>query len=139
VLSSYPIIGQTGSSSRLASTLEAYRNTTAHTSSSDGGLPNERESVALRADDGHVPRVLRLDIVRRDSIGFGDLEKVFEAEVVSTGSDGDLHEIVPVMIEALFRDFPGKDGEVRHVAMRTAPSLEELGGRQPSDNEKRQP
>jgi hypothetical protein len=81
--------------------------------------------------------VLRLDIVRRDSIGFGDLEKVFEGEVVSTGSDADLHEIVPVMIEALFRDFPGKDGEVRHVAMRTVPSIEELEERRPDHEEAR--
>jgi hypothetical protein len=126
VLSSYPIIGQSGSSSsRVAGTAQAFRNGTAHSASADRASPDEQERDAAATEDD-VPRVLRLDIVRRDSIGFGDLEKVFEGEVVSTGSDGDLYEIVPVMIEALFRDFPGKDGAVRHVAMRTVPSIEEL-------------
>jgi hypothetical protein len=130
VLSSYPIIGQTGSSSRMAGTGDAHQNTASHPVTTDR-VPLRDRATGAAASEGDVPRRLRLDIVRRDSIGFGDLEKVFEAEVVSTGSDGELQEVVPIMIEALFRDFPGKDGEVRQVAMRSAPSLEELAAPKP--------
>jgi hypothetical protein len=125
VLSSYPIIGQTGSSSsRMAGTLQAYRNTTSYSATTVRAATRGAESDDDGPDESDVPRVLRLDIVRRDSIGFGDLEKVYEGEVVSTGSDDELAEIVPTMIEALFLDFPGKDGEVRQVASKSVPSLE---------------
>jgi hypothetical protein len=127
VLSSYPIIGQTGSSSsRMAGTLQAYRDTTAYSATAE---PRPTQMVASNddSDPSELPRVLRLDIVRRDSIGMDHIEKVYEGEVVSTGSDDDLAEIVPAMIEALFHDFPGKDGEVRHVASKSVPSIEEIG------------
>jgi hypothetical protein len=125
VLASYPIIGQTGSSSsRMAGTLQAYRNTTSYSATTERAPPRAAESDD---DESGAPRVLRLDIVRRDSIGFGDIEKVYEGEVVSTGSDEALAEIVPAMIEALFQEFPGKDGEVRQVASKSVPSLEEIG------------
>jgi hypothetical protein len=126
-LSSYPIIGQTGSSaSRMAGTLQAYRGTRSYSATTElrtGGAAGGRDD---EDHDSDGPRVLRLDIVRRDSIGFGDIEKVFEGEVVSTGSEDELAEIVPAMIEALFADFPGRDGEVRHVASKSVPSIEEI-------------
>jgi hypothetical protein len=134
ILSSYPIIGQSGSSSsRMAGTLQAYHGTRAYSATAE--RPSRRAAEAEKVDespDDDAPRVLRLDIVRRDSIGFGDIEKVFEGEVVSTGSEDALAEIVPAMIEALFADFPGQDGEVRQVASKSVPSIEEIAARAPA-------
>ena len=43
------------------------------------------------------------------------IKKVYEAKVISSGSTSQLPEIVPVMIEALFEEFPGKSGSTRTV------------------------
>jgi hypothetical protein len=129
-LSSYPIIGQTGSSSsRMSGTMQAYRSTTAYSATSVRARDVSDIDALDSADSSDLPRVLRLDIVRRDSIGFGRIEKVYEGEVISTGSDDTLAEIVPVMIEALFQEFPGTDGEIRHVASKRLPSIEEIAPR----------
>lgn len=128
-LSSYPIIGQTGSSSsRMSGTLQAYRNTTSYAATAQRApaYPVAPVDATEGADASDLPRVLRLDIVRRESIGYGRIEKVYEGEVISTGSDDTLAEIVPVMIEALFQEFPGTDGEIRHVASKRAPAIAEI-------------
>jgi hypothetical protein len=129
VLSSYPIIGQTGSSSsRMSGTMQAYGNTPSYSARS-AHTPAYDVGDADGSDSSDLPRVLRLDIVRRDSIGFGRIEKVYEGEVVSTGSDDTLAAIVPAMIEALFQEFPGTDGEIRHVASKSVPPIAEIGPR----------
>src|SRR5690606_8683851 len=80
------------------------------------------------ADDDGEPQtsVLRLDIVRRDSIRRGRMQKVYEGEVLCSDGDGRFTAVVPAMIEALFQDFPGRDGEVRQVTSRSVPPIEEI-------------
>jgi hypothetical protein len=115
----YPIIGQGGSSSfRLSGTTQAYTNTLYSTSL-------ERAPVDKAAGEEQTA-VLRLDIVRRDSIQHGRLEKVYEGEVLSSDAHGEFAAVVPAMIEALFQDFPGNDGEVRHVTSRSVPPIEDI-------------
>ncbi|HTV20078.1 MAG TPA: DUF4136 domain-containing protein [Polyangiaceae bacterium] len=116
----YPIIGQGGSSSfRLSGTTHAYTNTLY------SSLVEREPARDAAAEGDPATSVLRLDIVRRDSIGHGRLEKVYEGEVLS--SDGHkLSSIVPAMIEALFQDFPGNDGEVRQVTARSVPPIESI-------------
>jgi hypothetical protein len=115
----YPIIGQGGSSSfRLSGTTQAYTNTLYSTSL-------VRAPLAAAPSDEQTA-VLRLDIVRRDSIQHGRLEKVYEGEVLSSDARGEFSAVVPAMIEALFQDFPGNDGEVRHVTSRSVPPIEDI-------------
>jgi hypothetical protein len=119
---SYPIIGQGGSSSfRLSGTTHAYTNTLYSTSLARAPL-----SEAAPASGAEQTAVLRLDIVRRDSIQHGRLEKVYEGEVLSSDARGEFAAVVPAMIEALFQDFPGNDGEVRQVTSRSVPPIEEI-------------
>jgi hypothetical protein len=40
---------------------------------------------------------------------------VYEGGVIAEGFSADLHRTVPEMIKLLFKNFPGKDGEVRNV------------------------
>ena len=61
-------------------------------------------------------RYLSLDIIDKDSTLSEDkINRVYEAKVISSGSTSQLPEIVPVMIEALFEEFPGKSGSTRTV------------------------
>lgn len=118
----YPIIGQSGSASfRLSGTTQAYTNTLYSTLVARSSLPSE-PPVEGDADT----TVLRLDIVRRDSIRHGRLQKVYEGEVISSDGQGELAAVVPAMIEALFQSFPGNDGEVRHVTSRSVPPVESI-------------
>lgn len=116
----YPIIGQGGSSSfRLSGTTHAYTNTLY------SSLVEHSPAQDVALESGDHSSVLRLDIVRRESIGHGRLEKVYEGEVIS--SDGrELTSVVPAMIEALFEDFPGNDGEVRQVTSASVPPIESI-------------
>jgi hypothetical protein len=118
---SYPIIGQGGSSSfRLSGTTQAYTNRLYSTSL-------ERPSASEVAPAGaEQTAVLRLDIVRRASIQHGRMEKVYEGEVLSSDARGQFAAVVPAMIEALFQDFPGNDGDVRQVTSRSVPPIEEI-------------
>jgi hypothetical protein len=119
---SYPIIGQSGSASfRLSGTTHAYTNTLYSTMVARAGMPAADED-----DVDHQTSVLRLDIVRRDSIQGGRLEKVYEGEVLSSDGRGEFTAVVPAMIEALFQDFPGNDGEVRQVTSRSVPTIEAI-------------
>lgn len=125
-ISSYPIIGQTGSSSsRMSGTMHAYRNTTSY-STTTAHTPAYDVAAADAADSDELTSVLRLDIVRRASIGRGHIEKVYEGEVLSASNGRELPEILPAMIEALFQGFPGTDGEVRHVASKSVPAIDEI-------------
>jgi len=119
---SYPIIGQGGSSSfRLSGTTQAYTNSLYSTSLERTSLG---DAAALRGAEQTA--VLRLDIVRRDSIQHGRLEKVYEGEVLSSDARGEFAAVVPAMIEALFQDFPGNDGEVRQVTSGPVPPIEDI-------------
>jgi hypothetical protein len=42
--------------------------------------------------------------------------KVFEAKAGSVGASGNLAVVMPAMITAVFKDFPGKSGETISVA-----------------------
>ena len=44
-----------------------------------------------------------------------ELESVYEGEIRSTGSTGDLPTVMPALIQGLFQEFPGKTGGTRNV------------------------
>ena len=126
-IASYPIIGQTGSSSsRMSGTMHAYRNTTSYSTTTAHTPAYDVAAADATDDDDELTSVLRLDIVRRASLGRGHIEKVYEGEVLSSSNGRNLPQLLPAMIEALFQDFPGTDGEVRHVASTSVPALDEI-------------
>lgn len=63
-------------------------------------------------------RFLTLGIWDAKSLAQGKGDKVFEANAISKGSSSSLPTVMPLMIDAVFQDFPGKNGETITV---TAP------------------
>jgi hypothetical protein len=55
-------------------------------------------------------RVLRLDIVDKQSFVEGSIKKLCEGKVVSRGFSDQLVKVLPEMVKALFEDFPGQSG-----------------------------
>lgn len=45
------------------------------------------------------------------------MESVYEGEIRSTGSTGDLPTVMPALLNGLFQDFPGKSGTTRTVSI----------------------
>lgn len=43
--------------------------------------------------------------------------KVYEGRVASSGSSADIAVVLPTMIEALFKDFPGQSGKTKKLSM----------------------
>ena len=62
-------------------------------------------------------RVLFLDIVDAKRSTPRSVVKVYEARVLSIGRTPSLPQIVPLMIQSLFSDFPGASGATRTVTL----------------------
>jgi hypothetical protein len=58
-------------------------------------------------------RVLRLDIVDKQALAEGNIKKLYEGKVVSSGFSDQLTKVLPEMVKALFEDFPGQSGSTR--------------------------
>ena len=114
-LSSVPIYGQTGvSSSTSYGTVNSqggfgtYSGTTTYT-------PTYGVVGSSTVSSTKYGRTLWLSIVELKSVGTGNLNVLYEARVNSSGSSSQLPKVMPAMIEAIFKDFPGKSGETRRV------------------------
>ena len=114
-LSSVPIYGQTGvSSSTSYGTVNSqggfgtYSGTTTYT-------PTYGVVGSSTVSSTKYGRTLWLSIVELKSVGTGNLNVLYEARVNSAGSSSQLPKVMPSMIEAIFKDFPGKSGETRRV------------------------
>ncbi|MFQ5917586.1 MAG: hypothetical protein ACE5I0_07235, partial [Candidatus Binatia bacterium] len=57
--------------------------------------------------------VLLMHIVDKASLGTGKAMIIYEAKVKSEGYSNQLAEVMPVMIKAMFKEFPGKNGSTR--------------------------
>ena len=53
-------------------------------------------------------RVLILDIVAKQGLAEGNIKKLYEGKVVSSGFSDQLVQVLPTMVKALFEDFPGQ-------------------------------
>jgi hypothetical protein len=102
VVSSYPIIGQTG--------VEACTSTSCVDSSPwpTYGVVGTRKTRQIE-----YTRLLRLDIVDKQSLTEGNIKKLYEGKVVSSGFSDQLAKVLPEMVKALFEDFPGQSGSTR--------------------------
>jgi uncharacterized protein DUF4136 len=113
VVSSYPIIGQTGvSSSSTYGTIQnygrygAYSGTTTYT-------PTYGVVGTGVTSQTQYTRVFRLDIVDKQALAEGNTKKLYEGKVVSSGYSGQLATVLPTMVKALFEDFPGQNVSTR--------------------------
>lgn len=113
VVSSYPIIGQTGvSSSYTSGTVQSY-----------GGYGTYSGTTTYTPKYGVVgtgvtsrteyTRFLRVDLLDKKTLAEGKVKKVYEGKVASRGSSGQLAAVLSTMVKALFEEFPGKSGRTR--------------------------
>jgi hypothetical protein len=113
VISSYPIYGQTGvRSSYTTGTVTTYGNM-GYVSGTSYNTPTYGVVGSGTASSTRYGRYLRLEMMDKKSLADGKLKKVYEAEVKSEGSSGQIAAVMPAMIKSLFEDFPGKSGSTR--------------------------
>jgi hypothetical protein len=109
VVSSYPIIGQTGAitCSSFDGTAQSYRclDSTPWPTYGPVGTKKKRQTEYTRA--------LRLYIVDKQALTEGTIKKLYEGKVVSRGFSDQLAEVLPTMVKALFEDFPGQSDSTR--------------------------
>jgi hypothetical protein len=102
VVSTYPIIGQTGTE------------TCTSTSCLDSNpWPTYGVVGTRKTKQTEYTRVLRLDIVDKQALAEGKVKKLYEGKVVSSGVSDQLTKVLPMMVKALFDDFPGESGSTR--------------------------
>lgn len=110
VLSSVPIFGQTGvSSSTTRGTINTYGNTATY-SGTTTYTPTYGVVGSSTVSRRKYTRVLLLRMVEAKSLGTEKVNVLYQASVGSSGSSSQMSKVVPAMIKALFKYFPGKSG-----------------------------
>jgi hypothetical protein len=102
VVLSYPIIGQAG--------VEACTSSSCLDSSP---WPTYGVVGTKKIRQTQYTRLLRVDIVDRQALTEGKIKKLYEGKVVSRGFSDQLAEVLPMMVKALFEDFPGQSDSTR--------------------------
>jgi Domain of unknown function (DUF4136) len=106
VVSSHPIIGQTGA-------------TTCSTSSKVDSCTNSQPWPTYGVVETRVTkqteytRFFILYVVAKQGLAEGNIKKLYEGKVVSSGFSDQLVQVLPTMVKALFEDFPGQSGSTR--------------------------
>ena len=113
VVSSYPIFGQTGtSSSYTTGTVTSYGNTASY-SGTTYKTPTYVVVGSGTSTDTVFKRYLNIDIIDIAKSGNGKVQKVYESKAISSGSSGQLAPVMPAIVRSVFEDFPGKSGASR--------------------------
>jgi hypothetical protein len=112
-LASIPIYGKTGvSSSHTYGTLTTYGK-----SGTYSGTTTYRPSYGIigtaPVSKTEYQRGMWLAVVDSKSVGTENLSVLYEGTVKSSGSSSQLSKVMPAMVEALFKEFPGKSGDTR--------------------------
>jgi hypothetical protein len=114
---SYPIFGQTGiSSAQTYGTVNAYGNMATY-SGTTTYTPTYGVVGTGSGSRTEFTRVVRLEFLDMRELAAGRIDKVYEAEVRSAGSTGQLSAVMPTLLDALFKDFPGESGKSRVVQL----------------------
>ena len=79
-----------------------------------------QSAMALRT---RYTRYLMVDIIDASTIEQGPLKVLYEGSAKSRGPSSQLARVMPGMIEALFRDFPGESGVARVERIEIRPEL----------------
>lgn len=115
-IGSMPIFGQTGiSSSSTTGTFTTLGNTGTYQQSTSFN-PTYGVVGSQTFSYTNYPRLLLLYMVDKNSARQKNGVK-YEAKVYSEGSSGEIVAVMPAMIKALFKEFPGKSGTSRFVTL----------------------
>lgn len=115
IVSSYPIFGQTGtSSSHTTGTITSYGNMASY-SGTTYNTPTQGIVGAGTTTHTVFTRYLNIDIIDISKSGNGKVQKVYEGKAVSSGSSGQLAPVMPAIVKSVFEDFPGKSGASRTI------------------------
>ena len=115
VSSSTPIIGQTGGGTSYSSGMVSGYGGTA-TYSGTTYKPATYGVVGVANSQSTVyTRDVWIDIFKWDGKKLG--AKVYEMKAVSEGSCGNVNAVIPSIIDAMFKDFPGVDGKTQKVSL----------------------
>lgn len=115
---SYPIFGQTGVSSATTSgVVNSYGNMATYS-----GTTTYRPTYGVVGSGvgtrTEYTRMVRLEILEKEALlNNGQVKKVYEGEVVSVGSTGQLSAVMPALLQALFQNFPSESGQSKTVTM----------------------
>ncbi len=74
-------------------------------------------------------RRVELDMYNGASYGTDDQTRVFEGRAVSQGRNGHVETVMPYIIDALLKDFPGPSGKTQTVSVEVPPDVELSAGR----------
>jgi hypothetical protein len=111
VVGSVPVFGQTGGGTTTFYSGSNGGSGVAYTQPTYGEIGEELVSSTL------FSRALELEIFDvPQTLASGAPVKTFEATAGSAGSSGSLAVVMPAMIAAVFKDFPGKNGETISVS-----------------------
>lgn len=88
-----------------------------------GGHYDPWASSYANTQQVYVRRV-ELDIYKGATWGTASPEKVFEGRALSEGLNGQIEPVMPYIIEALFKDFPGASGSTRTVRVEVPPTAD---------------
>lgn len=68
-------------------------------------------------------RRVEIDIYKGTTYDTPHKERVFEGRALSLGQNGQLESVMPYIIDALFKDFPGRSGETQRVSIEVPPDV----------------
>ena len=77
-------------------------------------------------------RRVELDIYRGATYDSPKKERVFEGRALSTGQNGQLEPVMPYILDALFKEFPGRSGETVTVSVQVPQEIADGAARAPS-------
>ncbi len=86
-------------------------------------------------DDNYVDtrqmfvRRVELYLYRGATYSSNRKERVFEGRAVSTGLNGQIEPVMPYMLDAIFKDFPGPSGQTVTVSVQVPPDVEQAGSK----------
>jgi hypothetical protein len=110
ITAAVPVFGQTGGG--VTTFYSGSSSGFAYTQPTYGEVGSELVTATV------FGRALELDIFDvPQTLGSGAPVKIFEAKAGSAGSSGNLAVVMPAMIAAVFKDFPGKSGETISVSV----------------------
>ena len=74
-------------------------------------------------------RRVELYVYRGATYNSNHKERVFEGRAVSTGLNGQIEPVMPYMLDAIFKDFPGTSGRTMTVSVQVPPNIEQADGK----------
>ena len=116
-ISSVPVYGQTGvSSSTTYGSVNTYGNQATY-SGTTTYTPTYGIVGSSTVSHTKYGRHLLLYISKNKNVETDKSERLYEGSVKSNGSSSQLSSVMPAMIKALFKEFPGESGSTRSEKM----------------------